>query len=290
MMSGQNLLFLAMAAVFLGIILVAWIVYSVAARRQTLNRYSLSDGDSTGFYAHVEQYLPNSVSTNADKIEEKFYAAGFYNFKYAHLYMPVKYLSALVGIGFIVWFGLDKWSTMTLIAAASFWLIVCISLPDMWLDGRAKQLRSKISNQLPYLLDLLAMCIQTGMTIESAMAYVGKELYEFDYDLAHVLQRTNERARIVGLEQALDELYQRIPTNEVRSFVMTFKQSIKYGSSVYEVLTTLAADIRELKMLELEEKVGKLSAKISVPLILFIMVPIIILIAAPGVMRMLQGV
>ncbi len=197
---------------------------------------------------------------------------------------------ALVGIGAVVWYGTDKWSTMTLVAAGAGWLIVCISLPDMWLDGRAKQLRAKISNQLPYLLDLLAMCIQTGMTVESAMSYVGRELHEFDYDLAHVLKRTNERARIVGLEQALDELYERIPTNEVRSFVMTFKQSIKYGSSVYEVLTTLAADIRELKMLELEERVGKLSAKISVPLILFIMVPIIILIAAPGVMRMLQGV
>ncbi len=76
-MSGQNLLFLAMAAVFLGVVLVAWIVYVLATRRQVLNRYSLSDGTASTFYDQVEQFLPSSVSTNVDKIEEKFYAAGF---------------------------------------------------------------------------------------------------------------------------------------------------------------------------------------------------------------------
>ncbi|MEC8483612.1 MAG: type II secretion system F family protein, partial [Pseudomonadota bacterium] len=50
----------------------------------------------------------------------------------------------------------------------------------------------------------------------------------------------------------------------------------------------LSSEIRAVQMLSIEEKIGKLAAKMSVPLILFIMFPIVILIAAPGVMRMIN--
>ena len=50
---------------------------------------------------------------------------------------------------------------------------------------------------------------------------------------------------------------------------------------------TLASDIRELKILTIEEKVGALSAKMSVPLIIFILMPIVILITAPGIFRLM---
>lgn len=131
--------------------------------------------------------------------------------------------------------------------------------------------------------------MRTGMTIEASVAYLAHEMEGFDADIAHMLHKTNERAKLVGLESALEELYARVPTNEVRSFVMTLNQSLQYGSSIYEVLSNLAKDIREVHMLELEEKIGKLSAKMSIPLILFIMFPIVILITAPGIMRLLGG-
>ena len=75
----------------------------------------------------------------------------------------------------------------------------------------------------------------------------------------------------------------------MRSFVFSLTQSIKYGTSIQYALETLAKDIREVQVLELEEKVGKLSAKMSIPLILFIMFPVVILITAPGIMRMMAN-
>lgn len=133
----------------------------------------------------------------------------------------------------------------------------------------------------------MAVCVQTGMTIEAALVYLAREMYAFDKDLSYQLVRVNERARIVGLAQALDELYLRVYSNEMRSFVITINQSLQFGTSIYNVLITLSNDIREMQLLRIEEKIGKLSAKMSVPLILFIMIPIVILVAAPGVMRML---
>lgn len=292
MMASQETIFIALTSVFFGVSLFAWLLLRKVKRKKTLSHFSISGVSKNieeSLFEKIDQLLPNAVSTNTEEIERKFYSAGFYDFKLAHLYMPAKYLAATIGAGFIYWFISDATSSLTIIAYMCVWLVICISVPDTILSVRANALQEKLSSQLPYLLDLLAMCVQTGMTIESSMSYLAQEMRGFDKDIAHLLNRTNDRARIVGLDQALDELYTKVPTNEMRSFVMTLKQSLHYGSSIYGVLSRLAADIRNVRMLSLEEKIGKLAAKMSIPLIVFIMVPIVILIAAPGVMRMMSG-
>ena len=175
----------------------------------------------------------------------------------------------------------------TLLLGAS-WMIASLILPDMYLRTRSRNLVIRVSNKLPYMIDLLAVCVQTGMTIEAAMEYLSQEMKDFDPDLGYQLNKTRERTKVVGLDQALDEMFDRVPSNEMRSFVITLKQSIQYGSSIYEVLTKLSSEIREVQMLTIEEKIGKLAAKMSVPLIIFIMFPIVILIAAPGLMRLMD--
>ncbi len=167
-----------------------------------------------------------------------------------------------------------------------FTLIAVIVLPDTLLQMRRKMLIFKTSSQLPYLLDMMSVCVQTGMTIEAALVYLGKELAEFDSDLCYQIKRTSDSAKIHGLEKALNDLSDRIPTPPIRSFVLTIIQNLQYGTSVAQVLSDLAEDMRKVQILTVEEKVGKLSAKMSVPLILFIMFPIVILILAPGIMQM----
>ena len=101
--------------------------------------------------------------------------------------------------------------------------------------------------------------------------------------------QVDSRSRVIGLSDSLEELLIEFPSNEMRSFVYTLSQSLQYGSSISDVLVSLSGNIREIQMLELEERVGKLSAKMSVPLILFIMFPIVILITAPGIMRLMSN-
>lgn len=261
-------------------------------RKRWLKRYQDTDSGSTTREPYFDRVLDSFsflFSTN-EEIQQKFLAAGFYNTRFAPYFMPVKYTVLVLGSTSLYIIGNQlAWGGAKSIALATSWLVAVIILPDIYLTAKAKNLCLKISNQLPYLLDLMAVCVQTGMTIEATLSYLSKEMSDFDKDLSYMLNMTNERSKIVGLDTALEELHQRVPTNEMRSFVMTLTQSLKFGSSIYQTLTTLAADIREVQMLQVEEKIGKLSAKMSVPLILFIMFPIIILVAAPGLMRMLQN-
>lgn len=231
--------------------------------------------------------IPSTLVLSDKDIEEKLFSAGYYSFKYAHLYMPLKYLLLIIGCLLIGGLYYDSSSNLTLIALLAIWVVAVLILPDAILTSRVNAYRLHINRQLPYMIDLLAVCVQTGMTIESSLVYLAREINEFNPKFGILLRRLNDRAQVVSIEQALDELYEHIPTSEMRSFVMTLKQSLQYGSSIYDNLTQLSADIRQVTMLTIEEKIGKLAAKMSVPLILFIMFPIVILITAPGIMRMI---
>lgn len=293
-LSPQLYVFLQLCSVFLGVVLVLLVMYRLVRRRLFLNQLSLKSGTNrmANFMDFVsEKVAKPAVESNNQEITDKFKRAGISTkSRWFSFYMPIKYGALLVGgVSFYIYAVANSIETTNMVAVLATWLIVCIIIPDAILDSRGKARIARVSSQLPYLLDLLAVCVQTGMTIESAMSYLSKEMVGFDKELASLLKRTNERSRLVGMQKALDELYEDIPSSEMRSFVMTLKQSLQYGSSIYGVLTTLAGDIREVQMLGLEEKIGKLAAKMSVPLILFIMVPIVILIAAPGILRMMSN-
>lgn len=241
------------------------------------------------FWDGFSAFLEKAVSSEPAEIENRFLAAGIYDSKWSRYYMPLKYSVLLLGEAIVLALSYYlAWSQTLLIVLVSVWLVLILIGPDSYLALRAKQLTKSVASKLPYMIDLMAVCVQTGMTIEAAISYLSKEMVAFDKDLSYLLNKVNDRARIVGLDPALQEMYQRAPSNEMRSFVMTLKQSLQYGTSIYGVLTTLSSDIREVQLLHVEEKIGQLAAKMSIPLILFIMIPIVILIAAPGVMRMMN--
>ena len=267
--------------------------YSYQSRRNNVKRWLVKSSEKN--IKSVEAYSVfgfalDAITTSKDTVSTKFIEAGIYNTKLASYYMLLKYSVLIMGIGGILLLKSHLSNQITtLVAIGAIWSVFIIVAPDSYLSLRAKKHQKNISDQLPYMIDLLAVCVQTGMTIEASFSYLSKELSAFNKDLGYLMNKTNDRTKLVGLGQALEELYKRVPTSEMRSFVMTLNQSLQYGSSIYIVLTTLSADIREVQLLRVEEGVGKLSARMSIPLILFIMFPIVVLVAVPGVMRALNG-
>ncbi|GAK83911.1 type II/IV secretion system protein TadC [Vibrio ponticus] len=282
-----------MMQVFFGVFALFYSIYLKAARQNQLSRFGLQYSKKQQAQSLVEKFnlaMGKVLSLSETDIHEKMVAAGIYDVKYVKWLFPIKYGALLLGGLLLAFYAYQvQLSFNKLMFYSCIWLVLCLLAPDWYLTWRRKSLQRKLSDRLPYLLDLMGVCVQTGMTIEASMGYLAKEMVGFDKDIAYMLNKTNERAKLVGLERSLEELYARVPTPEIRSFVMTLTQSLQYGSSIYTVLTTLAVDIRNIQMLGLEEKIGKLSAKMSIPLILLIMLPIVILITAPGIMRLMAS-
>ncbi|MDC5842346.1 type II secretion system F family protein [Vibrio europaeus] len=230
----------------------------------------------------------SQVSFNKEETRKKLVAAGFYSDYLADVYYLIKIIPFTICLALI---GFDYFQGQTEIAFSLLYLLGALGLfiigPDAFVTSRGKKNIKHISSRLPFLLDLMNVCVHTGMTIESSLDYLSKELATVDRNLAYVVRVTVERSRLVGLEKALEEFFDLVPTSESQSFVMTLVQSLQFGSSIGPVLATLATDIRELNMMDLEERIGKMGAKMSIPLIAFIMIPIVVLIAAPGILRML---
>lgn len=146
----------------------------------------------------------------------------------------------------------------------------------------------KISTDLPFAIDIMAICIRSGMTIENAFSYISKHFSNVNPDIAILFERTSLKTEVSGISEALDQLYEEVPSPEVRMFCSTLQQSVSFGSSIYPILVELSRDIREMQLISVEEKVASLSAKMSAPMILFIMFPILAIVAGPGFIRMMN--
>lgn len=287
-MNSSNFMIFAVL-VSIGTAVILTMLFSIFIRHRTLARMLEKPKQRPSAVSQFVTFASSFFAGTNHEIAEKLIGAGFYNTGVAPYYFILKYTSAGIGILIVFFTGdtLGMTSLQSKMLSLSFLMLFVVIVPDMYLELRRRALALKLTRKLPYLLDMMGVCVQTGMTIESTLFYLTTEMAAFDRDIAFMLKRLRDRTQTIGLEKALKELHARIPAPEMHSFVMTLTQSMQHGTSIYDVLSTLAKDIREIQLLALEEKAGKLSSKMSVPLILFIMIPIVILITAPGIMRIM---
>ncbi|PHI29943.1 hypothetical protein CRN84_11645 [Budvicia aquatica] len=167
-------------------------------------------------------------------------------------------------------------------------LVLMILVPPRIKGIIMKSKTRKVNVDLPYVIDIMAICVQSGMTIENALIYISKNIVFINSDIASLLERTAIKIEVSGISSALEQLYEEVPSAEVRMFCTTLQQSITYGSSIAPVLVELTKEMREMQLLAVEEKVASLSAKMAAPMILFIMFPILAIVAGPGFIRMMS--
>ena len=169
-------------------------------------------------------------------------------------------------------------------------MIFFIVFPSILGGSMIKSKLKKMMADFPGFIDLVAVNLQSGLSIEGSIKYVAMDFHSLNKDLSAIMLKMIRKAEVTGLETGLQELVTSIPEQEVKMFCTVLQQSLNFGSSIYAHLIELSADLREMQLMVIEEKLGTLSAKMSIPRIVFIMVPIIILILAPGVMMVFPNV
>lgn len=183
--------------------------------------------------------------------------------------------------------GVYRFSRNTLFLCVLFVVVVVILLPNLIKEMTIKKHMKRISDDLPFVIDMMAVCAQSGMTIEKALRYIADNIYEINPNIATLFDRAMLKTEVNGINAALEQLYEEVPATEVRMLCSTLQQSIKYGSSIYQVLIDLSKEMRELQLLNTEEKVASLSAKMTLPMIAFIMFPLLVIVAGPGFVGMM---
>ncbi len=159
-------------------------------------------------------------------------------------------------------------------------------LPVILLKNTIIKRQQSISKAWPDCLDLLLLCVESGMSIEMAFKRVAKEMVHQSAALAEELTLTNaELSFLEDRARAFKNLGERTGIDGVKSVMTALIQADKYGTSVGHSLRVMAEEGRNERMMAAEKKAASLPPKLTVPLILFFLPVLFIVIMAPAMLK-----
>lgn len=159
-------------------------------------------------------------------------------------------------------------------------------LPIVLLKNTTTKRQFSIRRAWPDCLDLLLLCVESGMSVEHAFKRVAKEIGAQSVALAEELTLTTaELSFLEDRTRAYENLGRRTGLDNVKAVMQALIQADKYGTSVGQALRVMAEESREARMMEAEKKAAALPPKLTVPLILFFLPVLFIVIMSPAMLK-----
>ncbi len=226
--------------------------------------------------------------SQVNAIKQKLAHAGYRNEELAVVVIGIRAVLPVVTgiIAAIVIYGTNMfpdWSQTKQIGG----LVAAVGLgykaPEIFLKNRAGKRTESIRKGLPDALDLLVICAEAGLTVDSAFNRVAKELGRAYPELGDEFALTAiELSFLSERRHAFNNLAYRVDLESVKGVVTTMVQTERYGTPLASALRVLSAEFRNERMMRAEEKAARLPAIMTVPLILFILPTLFIVILGPA--------
>ena len=159
-------------------------------------------------------------------------------------------------------------------------------LPLILLRNKIQKRQASVRRAWPDCLDLMLLCVESGMSVEHAFKRVAKEIGAQSIPLAEELTLTTaELSFLEDRTRAYENMGKRTGLDGVRAVMTALIQAERYGTSVGQSLRIMAEEGREQRMMEAEKKAAALPPKLTVPLILFFLPVLFIVIMAPAMIN-----
>ena len=164
-----------------------------------------------------------------------------------------------------------------------------IHLPTLYVKNKIQKRQLSIRRAFPDALDLLLICVESGMSIEAAFNKVSQEIGSQSVALAEELTLTTaELSYLQDRRQAYENLAKRTDLDGVRSVCVALQQAERYGTPLGQTLRVLAQENRDMRMTEAEKKAAGLPPKLTVPMILFFLPVLFVVILGPAAIRLMD--
>jgi tight adherence protein C len=179
-----------------------------------------------------------------------------------------------------------SWSPLEKVGVAFVGALIGFYLPDLFVNNMIARRQQSIMRAFPDALDLMLICVESGMSIESAFTRVAGEIGSQSAELAEELALTTaELSYLPDRRQAFDNLAKRCGHPGVKSVATALNQAEKYGTPMGQALRVTATENREMRMQEAERKAASLPAKLTVPMIIFFLPCLFVVIMGPAIMQ-----
>jgi tight adherence protein C len=161
-------------------------------------------------------------------------------------------------------------------------------LPWMFLKNKIARRQLSIKRAFPDALDLLLICVESGMSVEAAFRKVSQEIGSQSVPLAEEFMLTTaELSYLQDRRQAYENLAKRTDLEGVRAVCVALQQTERYGTPLGQTLRVMAQENRDMRMSEAEKKAAALPPKLTVPMILFFLPVLFIVILGPAAIKVM---
>jgi tight adherence protein C len=303
---------LVLLGIFAAVVIVALAVLSYVGRKVTVRtelRAIASNGGSAAVAESLRQSSGGAWSKLIDRIEasgvsltdtkgdvlrERLRLAGFDSPHAPRIYtllrlalvviLPVLYVGGTLATG-------GSLSFVRLYVVGTICAAVGLMAPSLFVRIRASRRSEALTNGFPDCLDLLLICVEAGLGLESAIDRVAREMASSHPEVANLLATSTLRLRAGATrEEALRRLAEDAGISEIRSFSTLLIQSDKLGTSIGDTLRVYASEMRERRRMRAEEKAHRLPVLISIPLVVCMLPTMIGVLMLPAVIRVIRQV
>jgi tight adherence protein C len=164
-----------------------------------------------------------------------------------------------------------------------------VKAPEVYLSNQISKRQTSIRTAWPDALDLLLICVESGMSIEAAFRRVSAEVGSQSIPLAEELTLTTaELSYLPDRRVAYENLSKRTGLEPVKNIATALVQAERYGTPLGQALRVLAQESRDIRMNEAEKKAAALPPKLTVPMILFFLPVLFVVILTPAIIQLMR--
>ena len=215
---------------------------------------------------------------------EQMARAGYLSTAAPAIYTGIKLLLfgvGLVGVGLVVL--PMELALLTKITLVSVGGIVFFFVPNMMLAKQLKKTQHDISSHLPEAIDLLEICVSSGIGLEMAWNIVADEIQPVSSVLARAMSLSNFEIHLgADRVEAMQHMSKRTGVEKLSSLAAILVQTERFGTSVADALKIFAESMREERDFLAQENAEKMAVKLIIPMVLFIFPAVLMVVAGPA--------
>lgn len=209
-------------------------------------------------------------------------------------FLTLKLASALAfaaagTIGAVLWGAFSEYGFLALLAPIGGLVIGSVA-PEYVLRALSERRKRKMATALPHALDLMVMCLETGLTFERALSVVAEQLVPVEPNIAKEFHVLESEIR-VGADRwaALQDYYQRTGLVGLKDFAMAAVQSERFGTSLGQATKNIGASERVQRTARIAQQAERLPVLMSIPMLLLVVPGTVLLVAGPTVLETIRA-
>jgi tight adherence protein C len=252
-----------------------------------IQRSNLRHQNNTNIRQVVERLNLREALVDSGTVD-KLKAAGYRSqnalnvFLFARFFLPFIFMTVAALYVFVLGYLADQTLMVRLLAVLGLGYLGFYA-PNIFISNKISKRQASIRKAWPDALDLLLICVESGVSIEAGIKRVAEEMTVNSPELAEEMVLTNaELSFLQERRAAYENLAKRTQLDAVQGVTQALIQAERYGTPIAQALRVLAQESRDQRMNEAEKKAAALPPKLTVPMILFFLPVLIAVILGPA--------